>query len=129
MLSQQLIKQFGLRFTLLKLCGATYFDWSPESQKVIHANPYFIFMMYFGVHCSYLFPIALLTQIYLQLNPFDDQLDKDPSIFATIVIAWGEIFIGVSLLLVDHTVASNRSHIIYLCNQLLSYNTQILGNL
>lgn len=129
MLSKRIIKQIGFRFRLLKLCGATHFDWDPEKCQIIRANTYIFFTMIFGIICAHFYPLALMIQIYLKLHPFEENGKyTDPYFFAKLVITWAELVIGVMLTFMNITISKRQDDIIFLFNQLVLYSTQLQGN-
>lgn len=123
-----MIKLIGFRFHLLRVGGATYFTWDGKTQELKHCSPFIFVHMTFGVMCSHCFPILHLMFIYLKLNPFDkDDKEEDSTLFATLVISWGEVFISLMLAFMNTVVSNKRDEIIFIFNQLVLYSTQVQG--
>jgi len=126
MLSDRMIKLIGFRFHLLRFGGATYFTWDGEAQQLKHCSPFIFVHMTFGVLCSHCVPVIHSLYIYLKLNPFEkDEKEDESTLFATLVIAWGEIFLSLMLAFMNTVVSRNRDEIIFIFNQLVLYSTQL----
>ncbi len=127
MLSNRTIKLIGFRFRLLKFCGATYFEWDKDNNNIKHVSPIIFFHMLLGTVSSHFFPPILMLHMYMKLHPFDED-EQDPDLFASMVIAWGELLLSTTICFLNNVVSQKRQEIIFVFNELLTYNTRIQGS-
>ncbi|CAL8098279.1 unnamed protein product [Orchesella dallaii] len=134
MLPTSIEKHTALRIRLMPVTGQTLFQWDKENNLVTLANTYCILSWLTGLTAGYTFCLSHALHIYFTFHPLEDiqdEVEQEPEKqqFATLVLEWGEVIVSFVICILMSMQWLKRDEIIYLMNQILLYDKQLMADL
>ncbi|CAL8146331.1 unnamed protein product [Orchesella dallaii] len=130
MISDKMLKLIGFRVKVIPFGGGTWFYWNSSTKRFVPPSPYHMFTMQYGMLAGLYFGIIHFIQLYLLLSakpgiPEEDGEDPDLEFdlhkFATVMVAWGEVFTLLAIVFANIAVLLHIDDCRYLLNQLIAY--------
>ncbi|CAL8146334.1 unnamed protein product [Orchesella dallaii] len=122
----------GFRVNLYKYGGGTWFNWDSSTKQFVAPGPYAMFMMWqFGILTGLNFCGIQCIQLYFLLGSepgIPEEEGDDPDVqfdvhkFATVMVAWGEVFTCLAIVFGNIAVTLHVDDCRYLLNQIITYN-------